>query len=336
MMQAGVETSLRPGLSREDLSRIYHLAFKTELDRIIVHQAAKPMLERDHAEANLIYARLFTMLARCVEPPHPDVDTAQALMNEGLSAEDAYKLHEAISRHRASLPISANQIGAYLVEAGVYANDTNKKAVGRVVAAAYRNACLEGSEALGNPIPPGTVWPLPGNLMGLIGIDPPRHDALPLPSADLPPAPRAAIDMDVVPTTPPVPPVDIPPSETITMIAAAAIAARVKTGEWDKERARDVNAAVKLFVAANGDISFASIQQRHLAAMVALFPRLPNRYGFARKNPNTGKNTQETIEDALARGDALRVQWSDPVGAEEISYLLSDSVLLRITNILRS
>lgn len=313
MVEAIVGTTLRPDLTLEDLRRIYHLAFNTELGRIIVRQAATPMLEQEHAEANRTYAHLFTKLAWCAEPPHPDADTVQTLMDEGFSAEDAEKLHGVIARHSVFLPITPNQIGAYLVEAGVYSNDTNKRAVGRIVASAYRNACLESSERLGRPLPSGTVRPLPGNLMGLLGIDPPRHDAA-----------VAAAARPLVP--PQAPPDDLnniqfpagADDESTTTVAAFAIAARTAAGEWDADRARDVDAAVKLFVAANGDIAFASWEQRHLASTVDLFHRLPVRYGFARKNKVTGDKEQETVQEALVRGDALLMEWKkDRIAAEE-------------------
>ncbi|MBA2933080.1 hypothetical protein HZF05_03110 [Sphingomonas sp. CGMCC 1.13654] len=313
MVEATVGTTLRPDLTLEDLRRIYHLAFNTELGRIIVRQAATPMLEQEHAEANRTYAHLFTKLAWCAEPPHPDADTVQALMDEGFSAEDAQKLHDVIGRHRVFLPITPNQISAYLVEAGVYANDMNRKAVGRIVASAYRNACLESSERLGRPLPAGTVRPLPGNLMGLLGIDPPHHDAVVGPasgSPTLPPIVSESIGSGQ--------PHAMADGESTTMMAEMAIAARIKARIWDKERVRDVDAAVKLFVAANGDIAFASWEQRHLAATVALFSRLPVRYGFARKDPGTGEKGQESVQEALMRGDTLLEQWDeDPIAAEE-------------------
>lgn len=49
MVEAIIEQSLRPTFAIEDLSRIYHLAFKTELDRIILRQVATPMMEAGHA-----------------------------------------------------------------------------------------------------------------------------------------------------------------------------------------------------------------------------------------------------------------------------------------------
>lgn len=296
-----VQGSLRPDLSIEDLRRVYTQAFKTELDRIVLRQIELPMLDA-HAQVNTDYARYFTMLARCQRPPHPERETVEQLARDGLGAHEAERLATLVATHAEHLPITPNQIGAYLEGAGVYANERNRKAVGRLVAAAYRNACLEGSRLIGRPAAPDAVWPLPGNMLAMLGIEPapepppPAQSSPAAPSPNVPPQPRAL---------------------ATTEVAARAIAARTQAGDWDEERRRDVDAAVKLFVAANGDIPFAAWQQQHLAATAALFPRLPTRYGFVRKDPVTGRRTQESIEEALARGDGLRQTWrDDPVRAE--------------------
>lgn len=297
-----VQVALRPDLSIEDLRRVYAQAFKTELDRIVLRQIELPMIDA-HAQVNTDYARYFTMLARCAHPPHPERDTAEQLAREGLSAQDAERLAAVVARHAEHLPITPNQIGVYLAEAGVYANERNRKAVGRLVAAAYRNACLEGSKLLGRSIEPEAIWPLPGNMLAMLGIEQQPQAIAP---AEQPPCPEPSLTSSKPDG-----------GLTTTAVAARAVAVRTESGDWDGERRRDVDAAVKLFVAANGDIPFATWQQHHLAATAALFPRLPTRYGFACKDPVTGELTQESIEDALARGARLQEAWrNDPVRAE--------------------
>jgi len=312
-VQTVVDADLRPDLAREDLNRIYHLAYKTQLDRIIVKQAATPMLEEGHAAANLIYARIFTLLARCPTSPVPDEEFLEWLRDAGLTQKESEDLHMTMQLHRQDLPISHRQIGTYLRDAGVHPNDRNLKAVGRIVAGAYRNACIEASSLLGRPIAPGTVWPLPGNLLGLLGIDAPIHDKpvdVAQSSTEATPTPvfRAQREQPVSAA-----PGDVPISE----LAALAVANKVASGEWDEERKRDIDAIVTLFIAAVGNIPFGSITQQHLAETMDLLPRLPSRYGFARKDRTTGEWTQETIAEALRRGDSLKAQWSiDPVAAE--------------------
>lgn len=309
-VMSALEPSLRPNLAREDLARIYHLAFKAELDRIILKQAATPMLAEQHAVANLTYAHLFTHLTRCATPPVNDQALVDELISAGLSAEEARNVGEALLRHGYSLPITPNQIGAYLKDAGVYPNDTNKTAVSRIVAAAYRNACLEGSKMLGLPVEPGTVSPLPGNFLKLLGVDAPAHDSAEM-RRNAPPA--APVPSSRAGTGDPEPKLDL----SISEIAEEALKKKTADGSWDKERRRDVQAAVKLFIAANGDISFATVTQRHLSEMASLFSRLPTRYGFAKGCARTGQEVQETIGEALERGAALRDLWlKDPVAAE--------------------
>lgn len=303
------EAALRPNLTREDLARVYHLAFKAELDRIVVKQAATPMSADGHAAANLIYARLFTVFARCSRAPEPGEDFRRELIEAGLTPQEAYHLHVTLQRHAGALPIMPSHIGAYLEEAGVFASDLNRQAVGRIVAAAYRNACLAGSELLGRPVPPGTVWPLAGNLMGILGIDAPEHDQ---------PDPATAPDQRAVEPAPAtVAATAAVPDVTISQIAEIALTAKIADGSWDEERRRDVDAAVRLFRAANGDVFFGTIRQDHLAATVALFHQLPTRYGSVRKDPSSGEMTQESVEAALIRGaDLLTQHRHDPVAAQ--------------------
>lgn len=95
---------------------------------------------------------------------------------------------------------------------------------------------------------------------------------------------------------------------------------KIKDGAWDKGRERDINGAVRLFIAANGDIPVNAITQKHLITMKDLFPRLPVVYGRAR-NDEKGKEVRETIEEALARGDALRRKWDDDPTAADAAGL---------------
>lgn len=72
-----------------------------------------------------------------------------------------------------------------------------------------------------------------------------------------------------------------------------------------------MNAAVALFIAANGDLLSSQIRQHHVSAMTALFPRLPTRYGHVKSDIEGG------IQAAILRGDGLRAKWAqNPVLAE--------------------
>lgn len=102
----------------------------------------------------------------------------------------------------------------------------------------------------------------------------------------------------------------------LSKFAQATVAEKVESGAWRKDRARDILAAVAIFIAANDDMPVNCIEQQHLANMARLFPRLPKVYGHKRKIAD-GSIAAETIEEALIRGDELREIWAkDPVEAE--------------------
>ncbi len=65
-----VQPTLRSDLSREDLSRIYHAAFRTQLDRIIIKQAATPMFRR-RARSRESHLRTIFHDAGAVPSPAP-------------------------------------------------------------------------------------------------------------------------------------------------------------------------------------------------------------------------------------------------------------------------
>jgi hypothetical protein len=69
-------------------------------------------------------------------------------------------------------------------------------------------------------------------------------------------------------------------------LAKTALAKRIEEGTWRRERRRDVEAAVALFTAANGDVRIDEICQSHLIAMKDLFLRLPREYGRERNDQN--------------------------------------------------
>jgi integrase len=109
----------------------------------------------------------------------------------------------------------------------------------------------------------------------------------------------------------------------ISELAKSALEKRIEEGSWRRERRRDVEAAIALFIAANGDVRIDEISQCHLIAMKDLFPRLPREYGRERNDQN-GNKVRETIAEALVRGDKLLAEWKrDPVVADanELPYV---------------
>ena len=72
-------------------------------------------------------------------------------------------------------------------------------------------------------------------------------------------------------------------SPLISVFANEAISKRIADGAWDKDRRRDVEAAVAIFVAANGNIPVSDIEQSHLIATKDIFPKLPLFTGASEK-----------------------------------------------------
>lgn len=250
-VETSVDSKIRRDLAREDLSRIYHSAYKARLDRIIVKQAATPMLSAGHAGANLLSAHFYTHLARHPTSSIPTEQVVEQLVAAGMNRERAWALHLAMQLHRKDEPLTRQQVDAYLREANAEPTTENVMAVARVVAAAYRNACLESSDAIGEPVAPGTIAPLPGNLLRLLGVEAPAHDR---PVTEVPPATTVAATLAPValPATTPSPQsIDPSQSETlgdkpISQVATIAIEANVNSGQWGygakARRARRCNA----------------------------------------------------------------------------------------------
>ena len=286
---------------------VYKTAFTAALDRYIVQQASTPEQADAHAAVNLVYARLFTLMASAPGMPEPTTELWEGLVENGLAPQGADALFATLLFHTQRPPISANYIGSYLRQAGVKPSEIIMKAVGRVVAAAYREACLSATEALDLPSPSDRVWPLPPVLRRLL---------------DLPPEPAAVVTQQEPPpaaqplsTSGRATPVHANQSERIdvrlSVLAEATKKKKIAAKDWRPERARDVDAAVNLFIAANGDLFLSEIDQQTCAAFTELFPRLPTRYG------HTKEDIEHGIAGALNRGARLAEIWKhDPIKAE--------------------
>lgn len=310
-----VEKTLRTMMTQDDLKAVYHLAFTAALDRYIVKQASTPMFADAHAVANLAYARYFTLLAEGVRPPEANEELCKEMSARGLMQQDADALFAVVGHHRAQPPVGPNHVAQYLRDADVKPTETNMSNVSRVVASAYRNACLQASAEMGRPIPDGLVWPLAGGLDHMLGIAaaPCTSTVQATPRADVPTSSdmRPSVEPATVNQTTTQAyqpgPLDLKLSE----LASRAIAHKTASKEWRDERARDVNAMVALFIAANGDLLSSQTRQHHVSAMTALFPRLPTRYGHVKSDVEGG------IAAAVQRGDALRARWAQDAALAE-------------------
>lgn len=311
-----IAEELRTRIAPDDMRAVYRTAFEATLDRYIVQQAATPFRAEAHAAINLAYARYFTLIASTPVPPEADEAFRQQLADSDLSPRDADALFVTVARHHGGSPIGHNHLASYLRAAGVKPTEDNLRAMSRVAAAAYRNACLAATEGLDLPNPKAEVWPLPGALRRLLDL--PAREALAASSAEptlqpqttqaTTPAPTATVTAPVVTAAVrSAGKIDVP----LSTLAATCLQRKIDDREWREERRRDIDAVVNLFLAANGDLMLSEIDQQACSAMTALFPRLPSRYGHTREDIEGGMTA------VIERGDALRAIWKrDPVAAE--------------------
>ncbi len=309
---------LRRQVKPEDLPALFKRAFERELERITMAQFLEPK-RVPHRELNKHYARYFTLLA---EQPHlldGGEDSEQQFQDLGLAETDAAGLAALLHTHRHRVPVSPGYIADDLRAAGVEPTETNMRAVARVTAAAYREANIAACEELGLPMAPDEVWPLSGTLAKLarqVSGAKAQAESQPLPDMAHPLAVPSIPSPLAAPSPRPIPQGPKPLAPLISELAQMALAKRIGEGTWRNDRRRDIDAAVALFIAANGDVRINEITQSHLIAMKDLFLRLPREYGRER-NDERGNKVRETIAEALVRGDKLLAEWKrDPVTAD--------------------
>lgn len=293
---------LRQNVTADDMPKLYKRAFERELNRILLAQFSEPGRLEDHHALNRHYARFFTLLA--TEPTLLDasLDSFEELRRRGLSEADAEALHALCQRHQGQLPISARQIAADLRDVGLKPTTSNLKMTGRVTATGYRDASIEACRELGMPLANTDIWPLPPQLAGLARSE--RFSEQDVPSEASGPEKPEPLQRGEKPEP------AKSASPLLSECAKEAIGKRIADGAWEEGRKRDVNAAVAIFIAANGDMPVHDITQQHLVAMKDVFPRLPVVYGRERKDAD-GMKVRETINEAVARGDALKLKWDE-------------------------
>lgn len=309
---------LRRQVKPQDLPALFKRAFERELERITLAQFLEPK-RVPHRDLNKHYARYFTLLA---EQPHlldGGDDSEQQFQDLGLTETDATGLAALSRTHRHRVPVSPGYIADDLRAAGIEPTETNMRAVARVTSAAYREANIAACEELGQPMAPDEVWPLSETLAKLARqVTEAKNQAASQPSSDTgPPLPEPSVPSPPAAPYPcPIPHAPEPVAPLISELAQTALAKRIGNGTWRNDRRRDVEAAVALFIAANGDVRINEITQSHLIAMKDLFLRLPREYGRER-NDEHGNKGRETIAEALVRGDELLAEWKrDPVTAD--------------------
>jgi len=302
---------LRRSVKADDMPALYKQAFERELDRIIMAQFQEPGRVDDHLAFNRHYARYFSLLATEPQLLDASMESYQELVARGLGENDADALAAIASRHKHQRPISAGQLADDLRTQGIEPSERNLAACARIAAAAYRNANIEACEELGSPLAEGDVWPLPQHLERLAHVE--TEIAVPAPAQ---PANDTSMSTPIVADEGPA----AREAPLLSAFAKQSVDKKIRDGAWDEGRRRDIDGAVRIFIAANGDMPVNAITQKHLIAMKDLFARLPVVYGRKRKDEN-GTEIRETIEEALERGDALRSKWDEDPTAADIDGL---------------
>ena len=278
-VETSIAKDLRTRIAPDDMRAAYQAAFEATLDRYIIQQAATPFRAEAHAAINLAYARYFTLIASTPVPPEADEAFRNQLADSDLTPRDADALFVTVARHHRALPIGHNHLASYLRSAGVKPTEDNLRAMLRVAAAAYRNACIAATEELDLPNPEADVWPLPGALRrlldlpdrGAVAMPPPEptsppHQTMPVPAPAPAPAPAPTPMATAVPAAVPrTGRVDV----TLSTLAATCLQRKIDDREWRENRRRDIDAVVNLFLAANGDLSLSEINQHACSAMTA-------------------------------------------------------------------
>lgn len=316
--RVGIEVAqaLKRVMTPDDMRAVYKAAFTAKLDEYIIRQAATPYRADAHAVTNLIYARFFSLLAAGPHAPDVDGKLIETFKAMGLSDRDAENLFVTIAQHRGNSPISVARMSQYLQEQGISATNNNLQSMAAVTAAAYRNACISATEAMGMKSPEVDVWPLPTALRHLLHLDQTEAEASrpltpEMPSTNgLHPSPQS--DRHFALQQPQSAPCTNGRQDAVfSAVVEQAIRKKIDNGDWDAGRKRDLNAVKRLFIAANGDLLLSQINQKNCKAMTDLFPKLPSRYGHTKEDIEGG------IEAALERGTRLKILWDeDPIKAE--------------------
>jgi hypothetical protein len=316
-----VKAVLRSVPRVEEFQAVARRAFDRALNDYVVQQMAMPFASHSLARMNLGYARYYALVAGEQEPPQATEAFRQEMRKRGLHEDDIDALWMIAWRHQnCGHGIAATDLEEDLHSVGVSPSSQNVQSIFHAVAAAYSQARIQATEAMGLPSPAEQVFPLPPALRSLFPAyqEPPQGFGDPTKAM---PAPTTSTTSPTSPSPSPPPPASLsivaaPSADErrvvdgridvrISELAVQALDREIADGNWDEGRRRDINAAVNLFTSANGDLFCSEIYQRHLSAMAALFARLPTRYGHTKEDREGG------IAAALERGVGLRKAWKD-------------------------
>ena len=284
------------------IQKLAQETFKLKLDLFCKDQLKRTAESDLLPPTNKAYARYYRMIAANAELPQPKSGQERAFREQGLTEKDAFLLASLVATHAHSPALSERHIRNRLVDLGVEPSNDNIRTMVQPMALAYSRACVEASEALGQRIDDDVQFPVPDNLRGVF----PDWSPAGIFEGNVP-RPTAQNTQEI--KNPIVPELNVTPLNslqnadickgidpcntslntdacenvnsgiTVSQLCELARVAKIHDGDWREGRTRDVRAALKLFIWANGDVFVSQLQQVHMSKLVELMRHLPSGYG---------------------------------------------------------
>ena len=171
----------------------------------------------------------------------------------------------------------------------------NRKTVLAMVAAAYRAACVQANEALGEIDAEARGGELPNSLLALLGEAPApspnaRHEVRSEEREEFgkpsPGGPSEGVGSNEYPAA------TADPSELpdlrMSEVCRLAVEENVRAGDWNESAQRNANVIAGIFIAENGDLRMSEIERRHVLAVDARLKTMPTIWGKCREDRQGG------------------------------------------------
>ncbi len=291
-----VRLTMRAVPTVEDFKAIARRAFERALERYTLAQLSFPQVSEQHARANLGYARYFALIADSPQSVRAAEPFRHELRSRGLSEAEIDQLWMIALTHEERSAVSHRLLFDDLQAVGVKPTEKNAQMILRSVAAAYSQACIQATEAMGLPSPASQVFPLPPALRSLFpAYECPTNGVAnpsPQPTAT-PPVVAKTSSQPAAPhpltTEPAAPGPALRPKKTLRDAFSEYRAKCLARGSWSEGTARQASTSIELFdFACGGDAFIEDITQSHVRRLGELFRTLPNRWGRTKEEAEGG------------------------------------------------
>lgn len=327
------------------LQALFKEALEYKRDQIVAIQSRPPFNDERHRLANRAYAKLFSLLTHSgsaeksgqweavLTDPDLDAEEGELLARLAVHHDLISRSDDGWARLRALLKSSGATLDAdhitapvgrpaiaprfvtnMMENAGIEDSPENRRTALAVVAAAYRAACVEANEALGEEDAEGRGGELPKSLLALLGGAPAPSPALP---SEVPEGRKEASPSGVTTTSTSSghSPAPAEPKELIDLrisdLCKLVIDENKRAGDWGDSARRNAKVITDIFIAENGDLRMSEIERRHLLAIDKRLKVMPTVWGKSREDRQGG------MKAVFARGEKLAEGWGkDHVAAE--------------------